>query len=65
MRETFVNVKSSKRSYSKSKEQRAPQANYLVSIADLVDMVERHAQHCPRMDIFLKEADQKRRTKYK
>ena len=61
MRETFINVKSSKRSYNKSKDMRAPQTSYLVSIADLVDMVERHAQHCPRMDIFLKEADLKRR----
>ena len=57
MRETFVTVKSSKRSYNKAKDVKPPMANYLVSIADLVDMVERHAQHCPRMDIFLKEAD--------
>ena len=65
MRETFVEVKSGKKVKTPRGDGKAPNANYLVSIADLVDMCQRHAMNCPRFDIALIEADQNRKKKYK
>ena len=66
MRETFVNVKSSKKTNTRTQgDVKPPASSYLVSIADLVDICQRHAMNCPRIDIALIEADQQRRKKYR
>ena len=58
MRETFVHVKSSKKAASKTQgDGKSSNSTYLVSIADLVDICQRHAMNCPRIDIALIEAD--------
>ena len=58
MRETFVHVKSSKKPTSKTQgDAKSAASSYLVSIADLVDICQRHAMNCPRIDIALIEAD--------
>ena len=65
MRETFVEVKSRKRTSKTPRDGQAQNTNYLVSIADLVDICQRQAMINPRIDIALIEADQNRRKKYK
>ena len=66
MRETFVRIKSTKKAIiSKGEHIKPPNSTYLVSIADLVDICQRHAMNCPRIDINLIEADRQRKRKFK